>query len=59
MTCAEGLAALAPTTNGKPTPIVPKGPGIEPVAGDKGRDRLAAEIEDLLPVDREGSPRAA
>ena len=30
-----------------------EGPGIEPVPGDKGRDRLAAEIADLLPVDRE------
>ena len=30
-----------------------EGPGIEPVAGNESRDRLAAEIEDLLPVDRE------
>jgi hypothetical protein len=28
MTCAEGLAALAPTANGSPTPIVPKGPEL-------------------------------
>ena len=26
MTCASGLAALAPTANGNPTPIVPNGP---------------------------------
>ncbi len=28
-------------------------PGVDPVTGDNGRDRLAAEIQDLLPVHRE------
>ena len=51
MTCVSGLAALAPTANGRPTPIVPNGPELSRWPGVEGRDRLAAEIEDLLPVD--------
>src|SRR5271166_4589106 len=35
MTCALGLAALAPTANGSPTPIVPKGPELSRWPGTK------------------------
>ena len=33
--CAEGLAALAPTANGSPTPIVPIGPELRRWPGTK------------------------
>jgi len=48
-----GLGGLSADREREPIPIVPKRPGIEPVAEGEGRDRLAASTEDLLPVDRE------
>src|SRR5215469_11820099 len=39
----RGLAALAPTANGNPTPIVPKGPELSRWSGDEDRARLAAK----------------
>ena len=49
-TCVSGLATFAPTPNGRPTPIVPNGARVQPVAGHVGRDGLAAEVQDLLAV---------
>ena len=45
---------MAPTAKGSPTPIVPKGAGIEPVAGSRVGDRLTAQFKFLLPIDNEG-----
>lgn len=33
VTCAQGLAALTPTAEGSPTPIVPDGPEFTPWPG--------------------------
>src|SRR6516162_5988060 len=49
----RGLGGLGADCERQPYPHRAKGSGIEPVPGDKGRDRLAAEIQDLLPVDRQ------
>ena len=53
MTCLSGLASLAPMPNGSPTPHGAERPGIETMAGHKGRHRLAAEIQDFLAVDHQ------
>ena len=52
VTCAQGLAALTPTAEGSPTPIVPDGPEFTPWPGT-GRDRLTAQFKFLLPLDNE------
>jgi hypothetical protein len=48
----EGLAVLAPTRERQSHAHRAEGAGIEPMAGDESRDRLAPEIEGLLPVYR-------
>jgi hypothetical protein len=53
MTSPSGLLALGADREGQPDAHRAEQPGIEPMAGYEGRDRLAAVIEDLLPVDRE------
>jgi hypothetical protein len=53
MTWALGLAALAPTAKRQAEAHRTERPGVDPVTGDNGRDRLAAEIQDLLPANRE------
>ena len=52
MTCLSGLAIFAPIPNGNPTPSAERS-GIEAMARRKGRHRLAAEVQDLLPVDHQ------
>jgi hypothetical protein len=54
MTWASGLAALAPTAKRQSHTHRAEPPGIETVAGDKGRDRLMAQFKLLLPIDNEG-----
>ena len=49
----RACATLAPTPNGRPTPIVPNGARVQPVARHEGRDRLAAVVQDLLAVDHQ------
>ena len=48
-----GLGGLGADRERQPDAHRAERSGVEPVAGDKGRDRLAAVIEDLLPVGRE------
>jgi hypothetical protein len=53
MTCASGLAGLGADRERQADAHSAERPRIEPVARRVSRDRLAAEIEDLLPVDRQ------
>jgi len=52
------LSGLGANRKGQPDTHRAKGSGIEPVARDKGRDRLTAQFKVLLPIDNEG-PGAA
>ena len=53
MTCLSGLAILAPMPNGQSDAHGAERSGIEAMARRKGRHRLAAEVQDFLPVDHQ------
>jgi len=48
-----GLCGLGADREGQPHPHRAKWNRIEPVTGDKGRDRLTTQFKFLLPVDNE------
>jgi len=50
-TWVSGLATLGAHAVGQADPHGAERPRVEPVAGDVGRDGLAAEVQDLLAVD--------
>jgi hypothetical protein len=51
MTCAKGFGGPGGERKRHPHTHRAERPGIEPVAGEQSRDRLAAKIQDLPPVD--------
>jgi hypothetical protein len=51
MTCTKGFGGLGAERKRHPHTHRAERPGIEPVAGEQSRDRLAAKIQDLPPVD--------